>query len=222
MRRRSGVAVLLCVGLLLAALAVPAGARLPGAAGPGCSWPLTLRNINFAYPDTSADYWMTHFGAVPGSSLKITGEFPSSRYFSFHAYDEAQKPVASISDHEIVPDEGVNPFDKNIPGRGPQSGKYTVRVVFEPEPGHRFAFQQADEYVPPTWPTGERPQQTPEEQRWCPPTPAASSPYFSFTERAAPAPQQLRPPALRGRALQDKALEKACCPMQPSHRRAAR
>src|SRR3546814_8013960 len=32
-------------------------------------------------------------------------------------------------------------------------------VVFEPEPGHRFAFQQADDYAPPTWPTGERPQQ---------------------------------------------------------------
>src|SRR3546814_19493677 len=31
-------------------------------------------------------------------------------------------------------------------------------VVFEPEPGHRFAFQQADDYAPPTWPTGERPQ----------------------------------------------------------------
>ena len=32
-------------------------------------------------------------------------------------------------------------------------------VVFEPEPGRRFAFQQADDYVPPTWPTGARPQQ---------------------------------------------------------------
>jgi hypothetical protein len=32
-------------------------------------------------------------------------------------------------------------------------------VVFEPEPGHRFAFQQADDYAPPTWPTDERPQQ---------------------------------------------------------------
>ena len=134
MRRRSGLAGLLCSGLLVAALGAPAGARVVGEAGLGCSWPLTLRNINFAYPDTSADYWMTHFGAVPGSSLKITGEFPNSRYFSFHAYDEAQKPVASISDHEIIPDEGMNPFDKSIPGRGPQSGTYTVRVVFEPEP----------------------------------------------------------------------------------------
>jgi hypothetical protein len=32
-------------------------------------------------------------------------------------------------------------------------------VVLEPEPGRRIAFQQADEYAPPTWPTAERPQQ---------------------------------------------------------------
>jgi hypothetical protein len=32
-------------------------------------------------------------------------------------------------------------------------------VVLEPEPGWRVAFQRADEYAPPTWPTAERPQQ---------------------------------------------------------------
>jgi catechol-2,3-dioxygenase len=32
-------------------------------------------------------------------------------------------------------------------------------VVLEVEPGRRLAFQQADDYRPPTWPTGERPQQ---------------------------------------------------------------
>ena len=32
-------------------------------------------------------------------------------------------------------------------------------VVLEPEPGRRLAFQRADEYAPPTWPTAERPQQ---------------------------------------------------------------
>lgn len=32
-------------------------------------------------------------------------------------------------------------------------------VVLEPEPGRRLAFQQADDHAPPTWPTGERPQQ---------------------------------------------------------------
>ena len=32
-------------------------------------------------------------------------------------------------------------------------------IVLEPEPGRRLAFQKASEYAPPTWPTGERPQQ---------------------------------------------------------------
>lgn len=96
----------------------------------GCSWPLTLRHINLAYPDDSADYWMTHFGAVPASRLVIKGRFPAARYFSFHAYDEAQRPVASISDHEIVPDRGANPFQRPTK----KGGGYTVQVVFEPEP----------------------------------------------------------------------------------------
>ena len=32
-------------------------------------------------------------------------------------------------------------------------------VVLEPEPGRRLAFQRADDFVPPTWPSAERPQQ---------------------------------------------------------------
>ncbi len=32
-------------------------------------------------------------------------------------------------------------------------------VVLEPESGRRLAFQLAEGFVPPTWPTGERPQQ---------------------------------------------------------------
>lgn len=135
MRRSGRVALGLAtiVGLLSAALAFPVGASAGRTAPAGCSWPLTLRNINFAYPDTSADYWMTHFGALPGSRLVIRGRFPDARYFSFHAYDEAQRPVASIADHEIIPDRGMNPFASST-GRGRESGTYTVSVVFEPKP----------------------------------------------------------------------------------------
>src|SRR5687767_12471497 len=131
MRRiRTGIAMALALGLLTGALVNSAWAGQSSATG--CSWPLTLRHINLAYPDDSADYWMTHFGSVPASSLVIRGRFPSARYFSFHAYDEAQRPVASISDHGIVPDEGVNPFNPGAKEKGP--GTYTVRVVFEPKP----------------------------------------------------------------------------------------
>lgn len=131
MRRiRSGIATTLALGLLTGTLVSSAGAKQVSEAG--CSWPLTLRHINLAYPDDSADYWMTHFGSVPASSLVIRGQFPAARYFSFHAYDEAQRPVASISDHEIVPDQGGNPF--NPGSKSDEAGTYTVRVVFEPKP----------------------------------------------------------------------------------------
>lgn len=131
MRRhlRTGFSLGLALALLAGAVVSSAGAG-PRAEDAGCSWPLTLRHINLAYPDDSADYWMTHFGAVPASRLVITGRFPSARYFSFHAYDEAQRPVASIADHEIVPDRGANPFQR--PSQ--KGGTYRVQVVFEPKP----------------------------------------------------------------------------------------
>lgn len=128
-RIRTGISIVLMAVVAAAAVVSSAGAG-PAIGGEGCSWPLTLRHINLAYPDDSADYWMTHFGALPESRLVIEGRFPHARYFSFHAYDEAQRPVASIADHEIVPDAGPNPFQRPTA----KHGTYTVNVVFEPKP----------------------------------------------------------------------------------------
>ncbi|MDQ3952322.1 MAG: hypothetical protein M3279_05065 [Actinomycetota bacterium] len=127
----------LLVAVTLLASPAIAGGRPQGI---GCSWPATLDSFNLAYPDTSADYWMTHFGAVPASKLVIRGGYPQARYFSFHAYDEAQRPVASIADEDIRPDRGSNPF-VDADGR---AGTYTVDVVFEappedPEPNTVYA-----------------------------------------------------------------------------------
>jgi len=131
------------IALLAAALASggvtqASGASSFAAQGIACSWPTTLSTFNFAYPDTSAEYWMTHFGRVPASRLTIKGSYPYARYFSFHAYDEAQRPVASLADRNIRPDRGSdNPF---APGAGEAPGskrRYTVHVVFEPPPKDR-------------------------------------------------------------------------------------
>lgn len=118
--------------LVAVALLAPPGIAGGRPQGVACSWPTTLDSFNLAYPDTSADYWMTHFGAVPASRLVIRGRYPAARYFSFHAYDEAQRPVASIADHDIRPDRGANPF-VDPSSRG---GTYIVDVVFEPPPKH--------------------------------------------------------------------------------------
>jgi hypothetical protein len=116
--------------------AMAMGASAPASQGVACSWPTTLSTLNFAYPDTSAEYWMTHFGRVPGSRLTIRGSYPHARYFSFHAYDEAQRPVASIADRDIRPNWGsVNPFSTPGAGRAPRGERsYTVHVVFELAP----------------------------------------------------------------------------------------
>ena len=103
----------------------------------GCSWPLRLNEdtYNVAYPDDSADYWVAHLPFARGTHLKVTGYYPYVRYFSFHAYDEAQRPVGAIADYEIVPGAGSdNPF---VSGAGPsdlEERRYTVRVRFEEEP----------------------------------------------------------------------------------------
>lgn len=122
---------ILLVVVLAAGAAVPAGmVGAGGAREAACSWPTTLDSFNLAYPDTSADYWMTHFGSVPATRLEIRGAYPQARYFSFHAYDEAQRPVASIADEDIRPDDGTNPFVARNAG----GGTYTVTIVFEPPP----------------------------------------------------------------------------------------
>ena len=115
---------------------------LPGGAGParaqgtpaGCGWAAKSDpdTANVAYPDESATYWVAGASPGPGTRLVIRGHYPRARYFSFHAYDAASRPVGGLADHEIRPDAGsANPFsDPNAtPG-----GHYTVQIVGEAKP----------------------------------------------------------------------------------------
>ena len=120
---RSRIAASLAA-IVAAAMVIPAGAR--SMEGAGCAWPMKLDTINSAYPDTAAQYWMTRFAAVPGTRLEITAKYPNVRYFSFHTYDDAQRPVDSLADVQIAPRSGVNPFAKLAPDGA--SGSYKVRV----------------------------------------------------------------------------------------------
>jgi hypothetical protein len=131
-----GARTRLATAIVMLAGALVTGAPAPADQGVACSWPTTLSTFNFAYPDTSAEYWMTHFGRVPASRLTIKGWYPHVRYFSFHAYDEAQRPVASLADMNIRPDRGsVNPFVAPGAESAPRAKRrYTVHVVFEPPP----------------------------------------------------------------------------------------
>jgi hypothetical protein len=111
---------------LLGALLTSTLVAVPASAA--CSWPAAFEadTTNTAYPDSHASYWLARFTAVPGTHLRIDGQYPAARYFSFHAYDEAQRPVGSIADLQVVPDAGSqNPFV--TPG-APHGGAYSVRV----------------------------------------------------------------------------------------------
>lgn len=104
----------------------------------GCSWPFLLddERLNFAFPDDSSTYWMTRFASVPQSRLIIEGDYPHARYFSFHVYDDAGRPIDALADFEIRPDTGsFNPFASHK--LSSRSRKYTGFVVFTAKPERR-------------------------------------------------------------------------------------
>ncbi|MEW6777963.1 MAG: hypothetical protein AB1405_16820, partial [Bdellovibrionota bacterium] len=67
-------------------------------------------------PDQYAIYWLTAIpvldaAAHPGARFEIRGEYPDSRYFSFHSYDDVGVLIDHRDDVSLVPDAGsVNPF----------------------------------------------------------------------------------------------------------------
>src|SRR5919107_5461670 len=90
--------------------------------------------VNVAFPDDSADYWLGFYQAVPGTRIRLSGRFPHTRYMSFNAYDQAQRPLDALADVEIAPDAGsVNPF---LPGadRTAEQRSYTAFIEFGPRP----------------------------------------------------------------------------------------
>lgn len=85
----------------------PANAEL------GCSW-LFVSNpdlANVAFPDEFATYWVATLPAVPGTRLRIEGQYPQARYFSYNVYDPALRPVDAVTDYALLPRVvGSNPY----------------------------------------------------------------------------------------------------------------
>ncbi|HEY1057102.1 MAG TPA: hypothetical protein VGE55_00065 [Limnobacter sp.] len=102
-------------------------------AGVGCGWGVASDpdKVNVAFPDSAAKYWVTLAPITPGTRLKIQGKFPDARYFSFNAYDAAQRPTDAIADVELEPDAGaVNSFRQTAAA----GGGYTAYLQFGPSP----------------------------------------------------------------------------------------
>jgi hypothetical protein len=127
--------LVLLAAITVAAAAAPAHAQ-PVTAPGDCAWPLRSSpdRGNVAYPDESAQYWVSSFAAAPGTHLEIHGAFPRARYMSFHVY-EGSIPIDKITDFELTPAKGRNPFRPGADRRG--RGSYRLRVVPQPPPADR-------------------------------------------------------------------------------------
>ncbi len=115
------------------------GASLQDAAvlSPTCSWQAVLSDkmLNVFYPDKAATYWIASVPAIPGTRVRIEGQYPRARYFSFNAYDAAQRPVDHLADYEMLAlPPGGNPYaDRNAA----QDGRYVAFVKPEALPEQR-------------------------------------------------------------------------------------
>lgn len=101
---------------------------------PACGWVLQSDAdvINVAYPDESATYWVAVIPNIPGAKLRIDGQYPDARYFSFNVYDPALRPIDGIADQNIAPTDGaLNPYTQ--PGIA-SGGHYQVQVEFKTKP----------------------------------------------------------------------------------------
>lgn len=103
----------------------------------GCSWLLVSDPdlANIAFPDEYATYWVGSFPALPGTRLRVEGQYPLARYFSFNVYDPALRPVDAITDYQLLPRVGgTNPY--RDAGAAP-GGDYVAYIVPEPAPDVR-------------------------------------------------------------------------------------
>lgn len=137
MWRVQGIRITLLAAIGLLALPASVSAQ---SVDETCALSLTRTDpatVNVAYPDEGAVYYLSAYQAAPGTRIRIQGEYPHSRYISFHVYDQAQRPLDALADVELRPDTGsVNPFVLGAQRTGAKRS-YTAFVDFGPLPQQR-------------------------------------------------------------------------------------
>lgn len=93
----------------------------------GCNWLFKsdYHNVNFAFPETNAVYWVA---AIPeswpsGDTIQISSTSATARYFSFQVYGENGAGESSDNDADIFGQSSA-PADLVTPGQS-----YTVSIV---------------------------------------------------------------------------------------------
>ncbi len=123
---------------LVAATALAAGGWFFGGPAPAhasevngvCAWPVrdNADLVNVAFPDESAHYWGSMAVGIPETGVVVRGRYPQARYFSLHTYNMTLGAYDALSDREIEPASGVNPFVKRGK-RGTGEGDWEVRIL---------------------------------------------------------------------------------------------
>jgi hypothetical protein len=117
-------------------LLLPAAASAQGV-DTTCSFALTrldATTTNALALDTNAVYWGGTYAALPGTRIRIEGQYPHARYISWNVYDAAARPIDALSDVQLAPDPGSsNPF---LPGadRTVADRSYTAFTEVGPKP----------------------------------------------------------------------------------------
>ena len=76
-------------------LLLPAAAGAQGA-DTTCQFALTrldATTTNVLAVDTNAVYWGGTYAALPGTRIRIEGQYPHARYISWNVYDAAARPI---------------------------------------------------------------------------------------------------------------------------------
>jgi hypothetical protein len=138
----SGVPVsgLLAAGLLAAGVAAaPTASADSTPSSHSCAWAARISGdqLNVAFPDAAAKYWIAQIPMPPGGHVELTGRFPHARYISFIDYTGATQAIDGIADAQIVPDPGsTNPFLSGA-DRTAKARSYTVSIVAGSVPAKR-------------------------------------------------------------------------------------
>lgn len=135
---RRSLVLLLCAAAVASALLGPVAAP---AAQRSCGWLARISGdqLNVAFPDAAAKYWIARIALPPGGHATLSGEFPHARYISFIDYTAATQAIDGIADYQIAPDAGSsNPFLTGA-DRTATRRSYSVDVVAGSPPAKRAA-----------------------------------------------------------------------------------
>jgi len=101
-----------------------------------CGWIARISGdqLNVAFPDAAANYWVAAIPVPSGGYAELTGSFPHARYMSFIDYTAATQAIDGLADVQIAPDAGsTNPYAAGA-DRTAARRSYTVRIAPGPVP----------------------------------------------------------------------------------------